>query len=299
MSDNLPDELLIDTIATYESVTRDNAMLDFAYQLSTARFLGQFCKTEIELAHVHALADHPLPHMRRLGSLAFCFLPYCWYEKTLPLVQKNLSDPLKWIRYDSIRFFFFHACLDESVFELLREQNRNTDDADITKAINTTLTALTELRSSYALPFKSVQVGDFIVDIPETWLVEKDRHVHVFKSPQLHGLHLHDQQFISSLRLFVIPNLAADEIQEMPLFNMEAKLDDKTIIAAPTYITPTRYQATYSASADHRGITELTTTEFRVWDESSLLVANMISPLVHRQWVMERNLRILDSVRRA
>ncbi|MGV8838102.1 hypothetical protein [Cellvibrio sp.] len=43
---------------------------------------------------------------------------------------------------------------------------------------------------------------------------------------------------------------------------------------------------------------ELTTTEFRAWDESSLLVANMISPLVHRQWVMERNLRILDSVRR-
>lgn len=299
MSDNLPDELLIDTIATYESVTQDSAMLDFADQLSTARFVGQFCKTQADLTHVHALADHPLPHMRRLASLAFCFLPYCWYEKTLPLVQKNLSDSLKWIRYDSIRFFFFHACLDESVFELLREQNRSTDDADITKAINTALTALTELRSSYALPFKSVQVDDFMVDIPETWLVEKERHVQVFKSPQLPGLHLHDQQFISSLRLFVIPNLTADDIQEMPLFNMEAKLDDTNIIAPPTYITPTRYQATYSAGADHRGITELTTAEFRVWDASSLLVANIISPLVHQQWVTERNCRILDSVRRA
>ena len=296
MSDNLPDELLIDTIATYESVTQDPALLDFAYQLSTARFLGQFCKTEFDLAHVHALVDHPLPHMRRLGSLAFCFLPYCWHEKTLPLVQKNLRDSLKWIRYDSVRFFFFHACIDESVVELLNQYDTG-GDADITKAVHAVQAAISELRSSYALPFHHMQLGDIQVDVPQNWLVEKDRHIEVLKSPPLPALRLHEQPLQSSLRLFVIENLTAEDLRDMPLFNMEAKLDDATLIIPPAHITPERYRATYTTGTDHRGATELTTTEFITWSESSLLVATIISPLMHQRWVLERNLQILDSLK--
>jgi hypothetical protein len=298
VSDNL-DSLLIETIAAYEREAGDGSLVDFAHQLATARLLGQCCKTETDLAHVHALMDHSLAHMRRLGSLAFCFLPHCWYEQTLPLVQQNLSDPFKWIRYDSIRFFFFHACLDDSVFELLDQQQNITTDPDITKAINTALTALTELRNHYAAPFKTIQVDDFLIDIPEFWELAKDNHIHVFTSPLLGSLYLNEEKFMSSLRLWFARGLTADDIKEMPIFNMEAKVEDANIILPPAYVSTSGYRATYHPTSTLRYIPEFTTTEFRAWDESSLLVANLMSPLVHQQWAQERNIKILDSIRRA
>jgi hypothetical protein len=297
VSDNL-DSLVIDSIATYALETCADPVIDFARQLATARFLGASCKTETDLAQLHALIDHPLPHLRRLGSLAFCFLPYCWYEKTVPLVQKNLGDPLKWIRYDSIRFFFFHGCLDDSVFALLRQQQRIANDSDINKAIDTALTALTELRSSYAAPLNTIQIDDFLIDIPTDWVIKKDNHIHVFTSPHLAGLHLNEEKFISTLRLWFARNLTADEIKEMPIFNMETKVDDANIIVPPAYVSTSGYRATYHPTSNHCYIPEFTTTEFRAWDESSLLVANLMSPLVHHAWIQERNIKILDSIRR-
>lgn len=298
MSDNL-DRLVIESIAAYELETGDGSLVDFAHQLATARLLGQCCKTETDLTHIHTLMDHSLPHMRRVGSLALCFLPYCWYKKTVPLVQHNLNDPFKWIRYDSIRFFFFHGCLDDDVFELLQQQKNITNDTDITKAINTALAALTELRSNYASPFKTVQIDDFLIDIPENWMPEKDKHIHVFNSPILTSLHLNEEKFISSLRLWFAHDLTADDVKEMPIFNMEAKIEDANIILSPTYANTGGYRATYHPTSAHRFIPEFTTTEYRAWGESSLLVANLMSPLVHQRWVQERNMKILDSIRPA
>ncbi|PUA27726.1 MAG: hypothetical protein B0W54_14390 [Cellvibrio sp. 79] len=293
------DTTIIDTIEAYASVVLDDPVNDFAYQLSTARFLGQMCRTDVELQKIHSLMEHYSPHMQRLGSLAFCYLPYRWYAKTLPLVQKNLTHSLKWIRYDSIRFFFFQSCLDESVFELLHQQQKITDDSDITKAIHTALAALTDLRNSYALPLKSIQVDDFIVDVPINWQVGKDRHIHVFQSAPLASLRLNTQQYPSMLRLSFARNLTPEEIREMPIFNIEAKVEGATIIHTPAYVKPGSYRATYHHPANSEGITELTTTEFTAWDDSTLLIANLMSPLVHKQWAMERNINILNSIRRA
>lgn len=299
MSENNIDTTIIDTIESYESVVLDDPVNDFAYQLSTARFLGQMCRTDAELEKIHDLMNHSSPHMQRLASLAFCYLPYQWYEKTLPLVQQNLAHSLKWIRYDSIRFFFFQASLDQPVFELLEQQQKITDDNDIAKAITTTLTALTDLRNSYSLPFKSIQVDDFMVDIPTNWQAGKDRHVHVFSSVPLASLQFNTQQYQSSVRLSFARDLSEEEIREMPIFNMEAKVEDATIITTPAYVKPRCYRSTYHHRANHEGTTELITTEFRTWNNSTLLIANAISPLVHKQWVMERDIKILNSIRHA
>lgn len=299
VSENNIDTTLIDTIESYESVVLDDPVNDFAYQLSTARFLGQMCRTAAELEKIHSLMNHPSPHMQRLASLALCYLPYQWYEKTLPLVQQNLTHSLKWIRYDSIRFFFFQASLDESVFELLEQQQKATDDSDIANTINTAFTALTDLRNSYLLPFKSVQVDDFIVDIPANWQTGTERHVHVFSSAPLASLQLNTQQYQSSVRLSFAQDLNEENIREMPIFNMEAKVEDATIITAPAYVTPGCYRSTYHHRANHEGTTELITTEFRTWDNSTLLIANAISPLAHKPWALERDIKILNSIRRA
>ncbi|HTF96699.1 MAG TPA: hypothetical protein VL995_11250 [Cellvibrio sp.] len=293
------DTTIIDTIESYAAVVLDDPVNDFAYQLSTARFLGQICKADVELETIDGLMNHPSPHMQRLASLAFCYLPHRWYAKTLPLVKKNITHSLKWIRYDSIRFFFFQSCLDESVFELLEQQQKITDDSDITKAIHTALTALTDLRNSYLLPLKSIQMEDFIVDVPTNWQVEKDRHIHVFQSAPLASLQLCAQPYLSQLRLSFARDLTKEEIREMPIFNIEAKVEGATIITAPAYVKPDSYRATYHHPANSEGITELTTTEFTAWDNSTLLIANLMSPLMHRQWVMERNINILNSIRRA
>lgn len=299
MSENNIDTTIIDTIDSYASVVLDDPVNDFAYQLSTARFLGQMCRTDAELEKIHGLMNHPSPHMQRLASLAFCYLPYQWYEKTLPLVQQNLAHSLKWIRYDSIRFFFFQASLDGSVLKLLEQQQKMTDDTDIAKAITTALTALIDLRNSYSLPFKSVQVDDFILDVPANWQVSKDRQVHVFSPAPLASLYLNTQQYISQLRLTFARDLNEEEIREMPIFNMEAKVEEATIITAPAYVKPGSYRATYHQRANHEGTTELITTEFTTWNNSTLLIANLMSPLVHKQWVMERDIKILNSIRRA